>query len=43
MYSELDVIYRRDFWPLNRMVEAVICQVKTFFKKTIIKNHDFLS
>ena len=23
------------------MVEAFICQVKMFFKKTIIKNHDF--
>ena len=25
------------------MVEAFICQVKIFFKKTIIKNHDFFS
>ena len=25
------------------MVKAVICQVKMFFKRTIIKNHDFLS
>ena len=23
------------------MVEAFICQVKMFFKKTIIRNHDF--